>query len=237
VVGGLTSPQVIHHPLFGLTRASALEVSDDPDEQVASTIDLMARYVREDASSPEVMADAQRAVQGGIGGFMPCFLAKEEDAIEDIFRHVKGRVNFAEDEEMAAPISSAFPIVEILIRPRDLLTLCQSPGSAGCRLQEDCDGFSMYTAALLRARGIESRFVTIAADPDYPERFSHVYVAAYTSGGRRIPLDTSHGAYPGWEAPNRYRIQEWPIDGGGLRSLLELALLAAGTYWLLRNLT
>jgi hypothetical protein len=40
-----------------------LEVSDMPDEQVAATIDLMSRYVREDAGSDEIKRDARLLVQ------------------------------------------------------------------------------------------------------------------------------------------------------------------------------
>jgi hypothetical protein len=94
---------------------------------------------------------------------------------------------------------------------------------------EDCDGFAMYTAALLQAHGIRSSFVTVAADPEQPDRFSHVYVVAYTSDGERIAMDTSHGPYPGWEVGRYSRIEEWPVDGGG--GLLPLLLLAAGTWW------
>jgi hypothetical protein len=72
----------------------------------------------------------------------------------------------------------------------------------------------MLIAALLTAKNIRCRFVTVAADPsDGYQSFSHVYVAAYAEG-RRMPLDASHGSWPGWEVPLKAvgRIREWPVN-------------------------
>jgi hypothetical protein len=73
---------------------------------------------------------------------------------------------------------------------------------------------------------VKAKFVTVAADPRMPGQWSHVYVVAYL-GGKRVPLDTSHGDYPGWEASEYVtRRQEWDVDGAGLKQWLVIGLVA-----------
>ena len=172
--------------------------SDDPDTQVQDTIALMGRYVREDWASPEIQGDLGQAVAPG------------QDPIHGIFWFVKQRLKFQQDSQIAIPLAPQYglPIVEVLIRPKDMSVLC---AQGECSKVGDCDDFAMYTAALLKAAGIKSTFVTIAADHQYPDRFSHVYLAAYPEGRGRIPMDVSHGMYPGWEATGLGRLEEWKI--------------------------
>lgn len=223
----VTAAIPVYHPAFlAGVNASALVVPDDPYEQVAATIGLMTRYVVEDSASREVQELA--------GRLCPAHLSPRQK-VEAIFSYVKELVAFTSDENLAAPLagvwSSKLPIIEVLIRPRDLLEMCRS---GGCRRMADCDDFSMLAAALLRACGIRSSFVTVAADLRDPSRFSHVYVAAYPNG-ERVPLDTSHGPYAGWEVEAGH-VEEWSIDGGLLPSLLLLAAGGAATWLLLRGL-
>jgi hypothetical protein len=180
---------------------------DDPDQQVADTISLMTRYVCEDSRNPTVIKDAATVAPPGV------------DPIEAVFWHVKQLIRFQHDERTAEPLSSRLskmgladiPVVEVLIRPVDMVTWREDTGQ---RQVGDCDDYAMLTAALLMAHGIRSSFVTAAADPRIPGQFSHVYVAAYPGSGR-IALDTSHGQYPGWEvSENVTRRQEWPMDAG-----------------------
>jgi hypothetical protein len=198
---------------------------DDPDEQVRTTIEMMSRYVREDCQSPAVLQAAQIAAPPGT------------DPIEGIFEYVKGLIRFQADERTAEPLSShldkaglsGYPVVEVLIRPRDMLTW---QGDTGRSQVGDCDDFSMLTAALLKARGMDASFVTVAADPRLPGQFSHVYVAAYTKDGR-VALDTSHGQYAGWEVTeNMSRKEEWPIESNW-RGIVLAGLLAliAFAHW------
>jgi hypothetical protein len=201
---------------MGPVRYSVKQTSDDPYQQVADTIGIMKQYAVEDAQSPEVQADIARAWQSG-------------DPIGDTFGYIKGRLQFIRDESTAEPIQSsyAYPIVETLCRPRDMAVAPYPQG--------DCDDFSMYGAAHLLARGVPVSFVTVAADGS--NDFSHVYLAAYPKSGpyagRRVALDISHGAYPGWEyAPNSAaRRQEWPCDSSG--TVFAAALLIGGGVWLL----
>jgi hypothetical protein len=201
-------------------RYSVQQVSDNPDQQVAETITLMKRYALEDAKSPEIQQDVSRAWQTG-------------EPISDTYAYIKDRLRFVRDEVTAAPFQAQYssPIVETLVRPRDMAVL-EVP-------QGDCDCFSMYGAAHLLARGIPCAFVTVAADDGDPTAFSHVYLVAYpTSGpyaGQRVPLDLSHGQYPGWEVANRFgKRTEWPVNSSSDVLLLGLAL--GGAYLLYRGL-
>ena len=218
----------LYHPAFaGVVQAEALEVPDDPDLQVQATIELMSRYASEDACSPEVRELASRITAGA---------REQSEKAARIWDYVRHSVYFAHDEVLANPllplVSSRTPIVEILIRPRDLISMCSS---GACRRMADCDDYSMLVASLLLACGIRAAFVTVAADPQDLTRFSHVYVAAYTDSGDRIPLDASHGKYPGWEVRNVGRRREWPLDGGSSWAAWALFTLATGvTLWVFR---
>lgn len=216
----------LYHPAFNAeVRASDSYLPDDPDGQVAGTIALMKRYVLEDSAHPAVVRDMREA----LGTDNPVELSERERA-ERIWAYVKGRVSFAQDSGIAnmAGLDNVpnAPVVEVLIRPRDLAVMCEN---GGCQRIGDCDDFSMYTAALLAAAGVKSSFVTVASDRAEPDRFSHVYVAAYPDG-ERLPLDASHGVYPGWETGDVTRMQEWPVSGAS--DVVGLLLGAAVVYWM-----
>ena len=68
---------------------------------------------------------------------------------------------------------------DLLISPSVLIRM-QKP-------EEDCDGFTMLVCALLRCMGVPFVIVTIAASPDDPSRWSHVFPMALTP--QPIPLD------------------------------------------------
>jgi hypothetical protein len=218
------------HPSFGETlRVGTSYVREDPDGQVADTIHLMQRYVSEDARSPQIRHDALEAVGSRDPSHIP-----QPEILNRVFQYVKGKIQFTGDELLSAGTGledQGPPVVEVLIRPKDMADLCTS---SGCQRLGDCDDFSMYTAALLTALGIKAVFVTVAADQAHPELFSHVYVAAYTNEGERVALDTSHGPRLGWETPNRTRIQEWPI-GGIAGDGMALAAGMAIAFLLLRG--
>lgn len=209
----------VYHPGIGqYVNYQAIPLSEDPDLQVAQTIELMRRNVIEDSQHPAIQEQAAAIQQQGSG-----------DPVSDVFDFVRGRVGFQRDEVIAEPMRSAAmlngEVVEVLIRPRDLATMD--------RPIEDCDGFASYGPALLKAMGIPCAFVTVAADNRDPGRFSHVYAACYPPGGERVSIDSSHGPYAGWEAPDQYnKVKEWPIDGPNWCELAAIALALTG-LWLL----
>lgn len=79
---------------------------------------------------------------------------------------------------------------------------------------EDCDGFTMLVAALLCCMGVDVAIASVAVDPRDPSRFSHVFPMAMFDG-EVLPLDASHGSYPGWMVPREHisRWQAWDLQG------------------------
>lgn len=213
----------LNHPLLGSARYELTPVQAGGDGQTADVISLMRRYAVEDSAAPIIRQQAQAIrVQAQTQGLSP---------IEAAYWWVKNRLRFVRDEQTSTPVrgveglGSDDVIVETLIRPADMAGLPD-----GSRVG-DCDDFSMYLASLLTALGYEASFATIAAD-EGSDDYSHVYVVVRDSG-KRIPLDASHGGYPGWEAPEagrgaRYR--EWPVTGGV--SPWGVVILLIGAWWL-----
>lgn len=227
--------QIFHEGLGRRVNYELTAVPEDAEGQVRAVIGLMTRYAVEDSASPAIELAAQEILASlytaGPG---------DREKIQAVFEHVKRRVRFVLDETTSIPFQRerdplSEPVVEALIRPSDMAVYCREGHCIG-----DCDDFAMYAAALLVALGVRCGFVTIAADPLDPSRYSHVYVVAYTGEGERIPLDTSHGPYAGWEARSPYMLREWPVSGAGgawgAGSLVELVVLAALAWLVWRYL-
>ena len=191
-----------YHPDFGVKVAYQFDrMPDDPDAQVRQSIAKAVGFIRQDAQSIPIQQDAARAAQSG-------------DPIGGVWKLIKPSIKFKQDTDTAKDLDlsaaekkkwPAEDLVEVFIRPVDQSMLI---GLRGVGV-EDCDGFTMYGACLLTALGIPCALVTVAADSERPREFSHIYVAAYWNG-MRIPLDFSHGEYPGWECPST-RKREWPV--------------------------
>lgn len=200
-----------YHPDFGQVVNYEFEaMPDNADAQVEQTVKKLIGFILEDVHAPVIRQDAA---------------AHTHDPINGIWNFVKPRIRFKQDVDIAEDLETSDPrkhnIVETIIRPADQAILIRSQG----RGVEDCDGFTGYTACLLTALGIPVSFATVQADPDSPD-YSHIYVVAYYKG-QRIPLDTSHGEYPGWECPHG-RIREWPVTRGTIMSSIVPVLIVAG---------
>jgi hypothetical protein len=229
-----TSPQLqmqtAFSPAFGQrVPYRFVALPESADGQVRATIREIVRLIRADCMSPEVQQDAKDYLAAGQG-----------NPISGVWR-MRERMNFQQDEKTAADTdiqdARKDSLVEVLIRPVDQSRLI--------RLREvgieDCDGFAMYAGCLLMALGIPVALVTVAADPEVPERYSHVYLAAYPKGpnGPRVALDFSHGKHIGWECPNLGRIREWPVwvtPTEILFSCVAPVVVAAGAFFGLRYL-
>jgi hypothetical protein len=220
----------LYHPALGQdVRYEVREVPEGGDAQTEMVIGMMRGYVVEDAGSEEIRGDVEMALAESPG----------LNPAEAVFWFVKRRLRFVKDESTAVPFQEGMGqgdvVVETLIRPRDMSTLCGDRGSGAgtCMRQGDCDDFSMYTACLLTAAGVPAAFVTVAADSRTTD-YSHVYVAAYPDGGGRVALDTSHGSVPGWETDKAQRVREWPVSRGGVGELVGLSILVLGALALCR---
>lgn len=204
------TPTIMYHPAYGVTSTVQMQVlADDPDTQVEQTIGLMQQYAREDANAPEIKGELQQAY-AAYGAF---------DPINAVWEYVRSHMKFVQDGTRT-PMVDDMPVVEELVRPRDMHTW-----GIG-----DCDDYTVWAAALLMAGGVQVCFCTVAADGAVPNEYSHVYLVAYVDG-QRVPLDFSHGDYPGWEVANKFdKRREWPVMSSAMCSTCVLMLLgvAAG---------
>lgn len=190
-------------PAIALSRTRAL---DDSDGATRQTVEKMCELIRESASDPYVQRCAAYARDRfAMGSADPAALTW------GVFWYVKHCVKFRLDEGTMLQVGESHDAYgqqqqDLLIAPAVLVRM-KDPS-------EDCDGFTMLTAALLTCLGIPVVIATVATDMDDPTRWSHVFLCAIVNG-RVKPLDTSHGAAPGWMVP-RHRInrwQTWTLDG------------------------
>jgi hypothetical protein len=122
-----------------------------------------------------------------------------------IWYWIRSNVVFKTDEEtmtqMGIPIIN--PTKELLIAPEALLRMTVPQG--------DCDDFTMLACTMLIQAGIKPSIITIAADREIPDKWSHVFCKASFHDGTSMMFDTSHGEYPGWYYKNSTRMREWII--------------------------
>jgi transglutaminase-like putative cysteine protease len=178
--------------------ADVLANPTDTDSSTEQTIRQMTGMVRSAYSNPVITDVVNSCLKT-----LPTHSTKR-DLVRSIYRWVKGNVVFEEDEKvLAEQLGYVDTFKELLISP---IVIVQMPQPMG-----DCDDFSMLLASLLMCAHIRCWFVTIAIEADNPNKWSHVYCAAeLVDEGCVIPLDASHGTYPGWEyTGNVYRRRLW----------------------------
>lgn len=220
------------HPIFGAKVPYRFDsLPESADGQVSSTIQRMLAYIRKDAASDLIADDCAKVLALGDG-----------DPILGTWKFIKQAMRFQNDEVTASQLDAdpakTSETIEVLIRPVDQSLMIRLRGIG----IEDCDGFELYAACMFLRFGIPCSLVTVAASGEDPTRFSHVYLAAYLDGFSRgrIPLDFSHGEYPGWECPNHGRIKEWPVQLTAVETISKMALMLGilgSAYFGLRWLT
>jgi hypothetical protein len=208
-------PTLRHHgasrgPLLGLAPRVVMTRTDagaDSDTSTARTVAMMGDYIRKCASDPAVMGAAEYARKHFALGSTPAGLAWA------VFWYVKHSVKFRQDEATMFRLGYKDE-VDFLTAP-DVLLRMQDPA-------EDCDGFTMLVCSMLLALGVPCAIATVAASPDDPNRWSHVFALALLPGGA-LPLDASHGVGPGWMVPREHisRFQAWDLRGGRIKVQLR----------------
>lgn len=176
---------------------------NDSDVATRQTVERMAQHVRTDSADPLVEWCAQDA-RRRFAGSVP---SRRSDAWA-AWWFVKHCVKFEQDDSLLSRLLNDHDQqMELLISPAVMLRMQSRRG--------DCDDFTMLVCALLACLGCPWQIVTVAADPQEPWRWSHVYAAAVMEDGTRIPLDASHGKFPGWEVPSGHilRYQAWDENG------------------------
>jgi transglutaminase-like putative cysteine protease len=176
----------------------------DSDVSTAATVNILCRLARQYAFDPWVAAGNQQALFALGAG------ARDRDTASAIFHWIRGTVRFVEDERLLYEELGVEPEhldKELLLVPPLLLGMPVPMG--------DCDDFSLLTASMLLAAGLQPFYVTVAADATDARKFSHIYVCAYLEDeDEYMSLDAGNrytGIPPGWESDKVTRKAIWRI--------------------------
>jgi hypothetical protein len=159
----------------------------------AMTVRTMGRHITDALSDPIINQVASTACE-------------QASPVFSLWWWVKQAVKFKQDDALILKLFGERDHYELLISPPVLLRMPVPQG--------DCDDFTMLLSALLICAGYRVRIVTIECDPRRPGEYSHVY-AETLANGRWVPMDASHGKFPGWEVPAQdiRRKTSWSLDG------------------------
>lgn len=188
----------------GVIIKEKVPAAADSDTSTKQTIQKMCEYIDAGVTDEVCRWWAQQAVQRYAAG------SKDPGQIcWGVWWLVKHAIKFAKDEPRLFAVGEP-EALDLLIAPA-VLVREKAP-------KEDCDGFTMLVCCLLKILEIQSVIVTVAADPESPERWSHVFPMALINGG--LPLDASHGKYPGWMVPRQhiFRWQAWDMSGNPVQA-------------------
>ena len=214
----------------GVVRVTRIQTRiDDPDGATAKTVAAMVDLIWDSARDPLVRHYAgvvrDRWAGAGLGAWR-----SDEDLAAGAWWWVKHHLEFLHDDTLLLRLLNEGLQLEALTAPA---VVAQSFIREG-----DCDDFTMLVCCLLSVLGVPWEIVTVAADPREPGRFSHVYARAVLPDGGRLPLDASHGHYPGWEVPKGdvMRVRVWddagrPVPGAGLGELRGYQRAAPRRLW------
>jgi len=185
---------------FRLDRPEQIPSSlEDTDDSTSKTVQAMCRHIARAQSDPWFLAIAHGMTNS----------PDLADKIAAVFQYCKAAIRFQRDEESVWNLYRKLNAIDFLIEPRALARMLP-------RAYGDCDEFTMFSLACLKALGVDSEIVTVAVDPERPGYWSHVYGQVILPDGRRMALDCSPaGKFPGWEVPDRdvQRKQAWSLDG------------------------
>jgi hypothetical protein len=154
------------------------------DAGVEQTIQQMRQLVDEALRDPAIIRLATDIVRGA-----PAF--DDHAEANALYEWVRQNIRFTKD-----PVNK-----EKLYPPSELLKI-----RAG-----DCDDISMLLGTLLMAVGYPARVMTVAASPDSPDQFSHVYVEGEVPAGSNqwIPMDPARFDSEFGVAPHTYYRARW----------------------------
>lgn len=170
----------------------------DSDISTADTIQKMIQIAQDNSKHPFVIGQTMEIIAKGTDSV--------DGVIETLYDFVKHKITFRNDEDLLGEYLGLPPDKELLLTPHFIL------GSDN--VYGDCDDFSTLLATLIIASGIPVSvyFVTICADFNEPNRWSHVYVAVDKGDGIAIYLDASHGPYVGWETSKILKKKLWLVN-------------------------
>jgi hypothetical protein len=188
---------------------------EDSNRSTAITIERMCQLIHHSARNP-FFGGAAHAIPYRWRG-SPAMPAAQFQELDPASRQrvmvatadwwfVKHFIRFVQDQGLVQKLTGLPEALEGLIAP-EVMIRCVEP-------QGDCDDFTMFLCCLCECQGIEWEIVTLACSRRQPRIWSHVFPRAVI-GNMRMPLDASHGAYPGWSVPSRdiQRMAVWDRNG------------------------
>lgn len=116
-------------------------------------------------------------------------------------------IKFVHHEELIRRLFNEQGQLQLLIDPRLMVRLPEF-------CEGDCANFTELICSFLEARGVPWELVVAACDPDQPGVYSHIYPRAIL-GDQRLPLDASHGDYPGWHVPAKHTWRAQVFNSNG----------------------
>ena len=210
-----------------LRRAKRVAASPNSDRATAQTIEIMCQHIRKSAADPLVQGCAVDAVRQWRGGAQ--FAATGQDPFSDpaaiaesVWWWCKHAMKFVHHSQQILVWLGERDQLQLLIEPSVLVRMNQMEG--------DCAIYSMMICAMLSCLGVPWELQTLSTNPTQPEIYNHVFLRCILPDGRRIPLDCSHGKYPGWRVPenNVLRSQVWDEQGNAIRD--EAQYQGLGNY-------
>lgn len=195
-----------------LDRAERLQSSPDADTATAQTVRRMCQMIATAARDPLVIATARDAASRYRGGpFYKGGAGADVALARSAWWFTKHALSFIHHEEQIRMLFNESDQLQLLISPDVVLRMNPPAG--------DCAIYTMLVCALLKVSGVPFEIVTAAVDSRQPAMFTHVYArAVIAASGTRLPLDASHGSYPGWEVPRAHmaRKQVWDESGNAI---------------------
>ncbi len=203
------------YPGFDRPRVVVQTFQSDPEDterSTAHTIALMSRLIARAVGDPYVCGLAKAipfrsrgalAVSGTILQQLPAAARQKGTLAIAAWHWVKDFIRFEEDQKLIARLGGDPEALELLTEPSVLVREVSPRG--------DCDCFTMLVCALLQCLGVEWDIVTVACSRRLPGVWSHVFPRAHLGENFALPLDASHGKFPGWHVPSRdiQRTQIW----------------------------
>jgi hypothetical protein len=183
----------------------------NPDRATAQTIARMAQLTAESIGTPRLHNFARKSAHTWRGG--PAYKGRAINWEDDKqlacseWYGVHSSMKFVEHSAQIRTLLNETDQLQLLISPDLLLTKRRPAG--------DCAVYTPLICAALGTLGIHYEFVTLACDPREPDLYTHVYARAVLRDGSRLPLDASHGKYPGWEVPREHQIRKQVWDEAG----------------------
>lgn len=136
---------------------------------------------------------AGQLIQGGVSGIPKCPPKDYYCYAEAAHRFCRDKITYVFDPNGVELIESPWSIVESGIA--------------------DCDSIVMLMSTLCETMGFPCRFVTIKADTQRPDEFSHVFMEVKIPKRGWVASDPTQPERPfGWSAPAKFPRKNWPAS-------------------------